>query len=68
MTFSARFTVVEVNVEDGLVRAQAQTEDGSLTQNTEHATGMELLVHIDAEHETTVKTGDVITASGHFTG
>lgn len=68
MTFSARFQVTEVDVKDGLIRATAQVDNGTLTQNTEHATGMELWVTVDPDHETALKPGDVIDAHGHFTG
>jgi hypothetical protein len=66
MTWNARFKVTEVA--DGHVRAVASVEDGTLNQNTEHATGMELLVSIDPEHETSIKVGDEIPGYGHFTG
>jgi hypothetical protein len=67
MTFTAKFKITEVDTKDGLVRATASIEDGTLTQNTEHATGMELWVTLDPEHETQLKTGDEISAHGHFT-
>jgi hypothetical protein len=66
MTWSARFNVTEVA--DGKVRATASVEDGTLSQNTEHATGMELLISIDPEHETQVKVGDELPVYGHFSG
>lgn len=64
MTWSARFKVTEVS--DGHVRAVATVDDGTLNQNTEHATGMELLVTIDPEHETPIKVGDELPGQGHF--
>jgi len=66
MTFSARFKITEVDGKDGLVRATAKTEDSTLTQNTEHATGMELWVTLEEGHETQLKTGDEISVHGHF--
>lgn len=67
MTWSARFKVTEVG--DGpapiKVRAVASVEDGSLSQNTERATAMELHVRLDAD-ETSLAVGDEITGSGHF--
>lgn len=68
MTWSARFKVEDVS--DGPapinVLAVARVEDGSLTQNTEKASVMELRVTIDAD-ETALKIGDEITGNGHFT-
>lgn len=68
MTFSARFKVQDVG--DGPapinVLAVAEVGDGSLTQNTEKARSMELHILIDAD-ETTIKAGDTIAVSGHFT-
>lgn len=65
MTWSARFKVTEVA--NGHVRAVASVEDGTLNQNTEHATGMELVVSIDPAHETQIKVGDELPGHGHFT-
>jgi hypothetical protein len=64
MTWSAQFKVTEVK--DGHIRAVASVEDGSLKQNTEHATGMELLVTIDPAAETQMKVGDILPGYGHF--
>lgn len=64
MTWSAQFKVTEVA--NGHVRAVANVEDGTLNQNTEHATGMELLVSIDPEHEAQIKVGDTLPGQGHF--
>lgn len=68
MTWSARFKVEDVS--DGPtpinVIAVATVDDGSLTQNTEKASGMTLRITIDAD-ETQLKIGDEITATGHFT-
>lgn len=64
MTWSARFRVTEVT--EGHVRAKASVADGTLNQNTEHATGMELLVTIDPEHKTAIDVGDELTGYGHF--
>ncbi len=66
MTYSARFQVTEVA--NGKIRAVASIEDGTLNQNTEHVSGMELLCSVDEGHETQIKVGDLITGSGHFTG
>jgi hypothetical protein len=69
MTWSARFKVAEVDVrESGVseVHAVASVEDGTLTQNTERATRLELFARI--EGETSLAVGDEITGSGHFTG
>lgn len=65
MTWSAQFRVTEVK--DGHIRAVASVEDKTLNQNTEHATGMELLVTIDPDGTTEIKVGDTLPASGHFT-
>lgn len=69
MTFSARFTVQDVA--DGPapidVLAVARVDDGTLSQNTEHATSMSLHIQLDVD-ETRVKAGDVITVTGHFEG
>ena len=69
MTFQARFKVQDVGEGPAPINvlAVAEVEDGSLTQNTEKARSMELRILIDAD-ETTIKAGDTITASGHFTG
>lgn len=66
MTYTARFQVTEVA--DGKIRAKASVEDGTLTQNTEHVTGMELLCSVDEGHETQIKVGDEISGHGHFSG
>lgn len=69
MTFTARFKVQDVS--DGPrpidVLAVAQVDDGTLTQNTEHATSMELHLVIN-EDSTRVKVGDTIQVTGHFDG
>ena len=69
MTFSARFTVQDVSDSPGPidVLAVAQVEDGTLTQNTEQASSMELHIVIDGD-ETRVKVGDTIQVTGHFDG
>lgn len=68
MTWSARFKVQDVS--DGPapidVIAVASVEDGSLNQNTEKASSMELRIQLDTD-ETSIKIGDEITGSGHFT-
>ena len=66
MTYTARFKVTEVK--DGHVRAVASVEDGTLTQNTEHVTGMELIATVAPDHETQIKVGDEISGHGHFSG
>lgn len=66
MTWSAKFEVTEVK--DGHVRAVASVEDGTLNQNTEHATGAEILFSLEDGVEPKIKVGDVITGSGHFDG
>lgn len=67
MTFSARFKIQAVG--DGPapidVLAFADIEDGGLNQNTEKATSMELRILIDTD-ETSLKEGDIITATVHF--
>lgn len=67
MTWNAKFKVQDIS--DGPsplnVLAVATIEDGSLVQNTEKATSMELRVVIDAD-ETAIKVGDEISGSGHF--
>ncbi|MUN41391.1 hypothetical protein [Actinomadura litoris] len=69
MTYSATFKVAEISHPDPAtteVRATAETAD--ITANTEgKVRSMELRVVLD-EAETVLKEGDVITASGHFTG
>lgn len=67
MTWSARFKVTEVGAGPAPidVRAVASVEDGSLVQNTEQATVMELHVQVNAD-ETSLAVGDEITGSGHF--
>lgn len=67
MTFQARFKVQDVSEGPAPINvlAVAEVDDGTLTQNTEKASTMELRVLIDAD-ETTIKVGDTITASGHF--
>lgn len=68
MTWQAKFKVQDVS--DGPapidILAVASVEDGSLIQNTEHATSMELRIVLDTD-ETQIKVGDEITGSGHFT-
>ncbi len=67
MTWQAKFKVQEV-VTGPLpikVLAVASVDDGSLVQNTEKATSMELNIVLDGD-ETTIKPGDEITGSGHF--
>ena len=72
MTFTARFTVQDVSDSPGPldvldVLAVAHVDDGTLTQNTEHASSMELHIVIDGD-ETRVKVGDTIQVTGHFDG
>lgn len=69
MTFTARFNVQDVSDGPGPidVLAVAQVDDGSLTQNTEHATSMELHMVIDGD-STRVSVGDTIQVTGHFDG
>ena len=66
MTYSAQFKVTEVA--NGHIRAVASIAEGTLNQNTEHVSGMEILCTVDEGHETQIKVGDLITGSGHFTG
>ncbi len=67
MTWTARFKVQDVT--DGprpiSVLATASVEDGTLTQNTEKASRMELRVVLDTD-ETTIRLGDEWFATGHF--
>ncbi len=67
MTWTAKFKVQYVS--DGpaptTVFARASVNDGTLMQNTEKAQSMELRIVLDVD-ETTIKTGDEITATGHF--
>jgi hypothetical protein len=76
MTWSAQFEVTEV--EDGKIVAKASTvnehpdqvaslEFGKLSQNTEKAKRMTLIVDLEDGAETQIKVGDTMTASGHFT-
>ncbi len=67
MTWQAKFKVEEVSEGPApiTVFAVASVVDGSLVQNTEKALTMELHVVLDAD-ETTIKSGDEITGSGHF--
>lgn len=68
MTWSARFKVAHVDSNDGVSRvtAAASVDDGTLTQNTERVTQLELVVYV--EGDTSLAVGDEITGSGHFTG
>lgn len=66
MTYTAKFRVDEVA--DGKVHAVAKVEDGTLTQNTEHVTRMELTAFVEEGHETQMKVGDEISGQGHFSG
>lgn len=66
MTYTARFKVTEVT--EGKIRAAASVEDGTLTQNTEKVTGMELICTVEDGHETQLKVGDEISGQGHFSG
>lgn len=67
MTWSAKFKVQDVSEGPAPIDviAVASVDDGSLVQNTEKASSMELRIRIDAD-ETMLKPGDVITGSGHF--
>lgn len=67
MTFQARFKVEDVGEGPAPINvlAVASVDDGTLTQNTEKASAMELRILIDAD-ETSIAIGDEITASGHF--
>lgn len=69
MTFSARFRIQDVG--DGPrpidILAVAAVDDGTLTQNTEHAQNMELRIQLDAD-ETSLAEGDTLLVTGHFTG
>ncbi len=67
MTWSARFAVTDVSVGPAPIEvvAVARTEDGTLVQNTEHASLMQLRIQLDAD-ETAIQVGDEITGSGHF--
>lgn len=67
MTWQAKFTIKDVSEGPGPINvlAVASVEDGTLNQNTEKASSMELRVVIDAD-ETTLAVGDQITGSGHF--
>lgn len=68
MTFSARFTVQDVGPGPAPIDVIAAAEGDAITANTEgKVRSMELKIVLD-EDETTLKEGDVITASGHFTG
>ena len=69
MTFSARFTVQDVSDGPGPidVLAVAQVDDGTLTQNTEHATSMGLTIVIDGD-STRLQVGETIQVTGHFDG
>lgn len=66
MTWSARFQVTEVA--DGKIHAEAKVEDGTLNQNTEHVTSLEMVATVEDGHETAVQVGDTVTGSGHFSG
>lgn len=67
MTWSARFVVEDVGNGPSPINvlAVARVEDGTLNQNTEHATVMELNILIDAD-KTSIKIGDELIGSGHF--
>lgn len=69
MTYQAKFTVSRVS--DGPspidVEAFASVDDGTLNQNTEKCRSMRLSLVLDVD-ATSIKVGDVITASGSFKG
>lgn len=67
MTWTARFKVEDVGEGPAPINilAVARVEDGTLIQNTEHATVMELNILLDV-NETSIKIGDEITGSGSF--
>jgi hypothetical protein len=68
MTFSARFTVQDVGDGPRPIDVLAVSEGDAIVANTEgKVRSMELRIVLD-EDETTLKEGDVITTSGHFTG
>jgi hypothetical protein len=74
VTYTAQFEVTDVDGQK--VTAKASTKPGSadsvevgtLTQNTEHAIRMTLLIDIEEGYEPKIKVGDKISAQGHFTG
>lgn len=74
MTYTAQFEVTEVDGQK--VTAKASTKGGSedsvevgtLTQNTEHAIRMTLLIDIEEGYEVNLKVGDKISGQGHFNG
>ncbi len=67
MTWQAKFKVQDVSNGPAPINvlAVASVDDGSLVQNTEKATSMELVIVLDV-NETSIKPGDEITGSGHF--
>lgn len=74
MTWTAQFEVTEVA--DGRAVAKASTkpasedggEYGTLTQNTEKVTRMELHLEFEEGVEPALQVGDKISGHGHFTG
>lgn len=74
MTYTAQFEVTEVKGDQVIAKASTLTssednvEVGTLTQNTEHAIRMTLVIQIEEGYETNLKVGDKISGQGHFTG
>lgn len=74
MTYTAQFEVTEVKGDQVIAKASTLTssednvEVGTLTQNTEHAIRMTLVIQIEEGYETNLKIGDKISGHGHFTG
>jgi hypothetical protein len=72
MTFSAQFEVTEVG--DGKAVAKASTqpgttdrqEYGTLTQNTERVTRMELRLEFEDGVNPSMQVGDELSVHGHF--
>jgi len=80
MTWSATFEVTEVQGNEVVARASAlpavapnsetgepgRNEYGTLTQNTERAVRMTLVIELEPGAVTQLKPGDQLQAHGHF--
>ncbi len=68
MTWQAKFKIQEVGEGPAPidVLAVADVANGSLIQNTENVSSMELRLVVNTD-QTSLKVGDEILANGHFT-
>jgi hypothetical protein len=67
MTFSARFKVKTISEGPAPIEIIAVAGLDEITANTEgNVTSMALRINL-FENETAIRTGDIITVTGHFT-